>query len=426
MDSNYKFDTLCVQAGYKAEKGAPQVMPIVQNTTYRYYEAEDVAKLFDLESGDYMYSRLGNPTVSTLEKHMAALEGGTAAVAASSGQAATLMTILTLAEKGDHIISSSQVYGGTYNLFAVTLKKLGIDFSFIDTTSKAEDIVKMATPNTKAIFAETLANPALKVLNFKEFNEAANKLGVPLIIDNTLATPYLTKPILHGADIVLHSTTKFSDGHGTSVGGIVIEAGNFDWGKSHKFLSLTTPDESYHGLNFYEKFGDTAFSTKLRATMLRDLGGAMSPMNAFLTHQGLKTLHLRMERHTENALKLAEFLNNHNKVDWVIYPGLKTDPSYNLASMYMPKGAGGVLSFGVHGGREKGEILLRNLNLSSLVVHVGDIKTSVLHPASTTHRQMTEEEQVKAGISPELIRVSVGIEDIEDIIEDFDKALSSL
>ncbi|MFA5637658.1 MAG: O-acetylhomoserine aminocarboxypropyltransferase/cysteine synthase family protein [Anaerovoracaceae bacterium] len=426
MDSNYKFDTLCVQAGYKAEKGAPQVMPIVQNTTYRYYEAEDVAKLFDLESGDYMYSRLGNPTVSTLEKHMAALEGGTAAVAASSGQAATLMTILTLAEKGDHIISSSQVYGGTYNLFAVTLKKLGIDFSFIDTTSKAEDIVKMATPNTKAIFAETLANPALKVLNFKEFKEAANKLGVPLIIDNTLATPYLTKPILHGADIVLHSTTKFSDGHGTSVGGIVIEAGNFDWGKSHKFLSLTTPDESYHGLNFYEKFGDTAFSTKLRATMLRDLGGAMSPMNAFLTHQGLKTLHLRMERHTENALKLAEFLNNHNKVDWVIYPGLKTDPSYNLASMYMPKGAGGVLSFGVHGGREKGEILLRNLNLSSLVVHVGDIKTSVLHPASTTHRQMTEEEQVKAGISPELIRVSVGIEDIEDIIEDFDKALSSL
>ncbi|NLB24581.1 MAG: O-acetylhomoserine aminocarboxypropyltransferase/cysteine synthase [Clostridiales bacterium] len=426
MDSNYKFDTLCVQAGYKADKGAPQVMPIVQNTTYRYYEAEDVAKLFDLESGDYMYSRLGNPTVSTLEKHMAALEGGTAAVAASSGQAATLMTILTLAEKGDHIISSSQVYGGTYNLFAVTLKKLGIDFSFIDTTSKAEDIVKMATPNTKAIFAETLANPALKVLNFKEFKEAANKLGVPLIIDNTLATPYLTKPILHGADIVLHSTTKFSDGHGTSVGGIVIEAGNFDWGKSHKFLSLTTPDESYHGLNFYEKFGDTAFSTKLRATMLRDLGGAMSPMNAFLTHQGLKTLHLRMERHTENALKLAEFLNNHNKVDWVIYPGLKTDPSYNLASMYMPKGAGGVLSFGVHGGREKGEILLRNLNLSSLVVHVGDIKTSVLHPASTTHRQMTEEEQVKAGISPELIRVSVGIEDIEDIIEDFDKALSSL
>ena len=426
MDSNYKFDTLCVQAGYKAEKGAPQVMPIVQNTTYRYYEAEDVAKLFDLESGDYMYSRLGNPTVSTLEKHMAALEGGTAAVAASSGQAATLMTVLTLAEKGDHIISSSQVYGGTYNLFAVTLKKLGIDFSFIDTTSKAEDIVKMATPNTKAIFAETLANPALKVLNFKEFKEAANKLGVPLIIDNTLATPYLTKPILHGADIVLHSTTKFSDGHGTSVGGIVIDAGTFDWGKSDKFLSLTTPDESYHGLNFYEKFGDTAFATKLRATMLRDLGGAMSPMNAFLTHQGLKTLHLRMERHTENALKLAEFLNNHNKVDWVIYPGLKTDPSYNLASMYMPKGAGGVLSFGVHGGREKGEILLRNLNLSSLVVHVGDIKTSVLHPASTTHRQMTEEEQVKAGISPELIRVSVGIEDIEDIIEDFDKALSSL
>ncbi len=426
MDSNYKFDTLCVQAGYKAEKGAPQVMPIVQNTTYRYYEAEDVAKLFDLESGDYMYSRLGNPTVSALEKHMAALEGGTAAVAASSGQAATLMTVLTLAEKGDHIISSSQVYGGTYNLFAVTLKKLDIDFSFIDTTSKAEDIIKMATPNTKAIFAETLANPALKVLNFKEFNEAANKLGIPLIIDNTLATPYLTKPILHGADIVLHSTTKFSDGHGTSVGGIVIDAGTFDWGKSDKFLSLTTPDESYHGLNFYEKFGDTAFATKLRATMLRDLGGAMSPMNAFLTHQGLKTLHLRMERHTENALKLAEFLNNHNKVDWVIYPGLKTDPSYNLASMYMPKGAGGVLSFGVHGGREKGEILLRNLNLSSLVVHVGDIKTSVLHPASTTHRQMTEEEQVKAGISPELIRVSVGIEDIEDIIEDFDKALSSL
>ena len=427
MDSKkYNFETLCVQGGYKAEKGAPQVMPIVQSTTYRYYDSEDVAKLFDLESGDYMYSRLGNPTLSALENHMAELEGGKGALSASSGQAATLMTILNLCEKGDNIIAASQIYGGTHNLFNVTLRKLGIDVVFVNTSDPVEEIAAKATSNTKALFAETLANPALIVLDFKKFRALADRLEIPLIIDNTLATPALARPIEYGADIVIHSTTKFSDGHASSIGGMVIEAGKFDWSKNRKYPGLTESDPSYHGLKFYEKFGPTAFTVKMRATMLRDLGCTMAPMNAFLTHQGLQTLHLRMERHSQNALALAQYLENHDKVDWVTYPGLKSDPSYNLASMYMPKGAGGVLSFGVKGGRKAGEKLLSQLQLSSMVVHVGDIRTSVLHPASTTHRQLSEEEQIKGGIRPELIRVSVGIESIEDIVEDFESALAKL
>lgn len=420
------FETICVQGGYKAASGEPQVLPIAQNTTYRYYNAKDVAELFDLESPNFMYTRLGNPTLSALENHMAALEGGTAALSASSGQAATLMTILNICQAGDHVISSGSIYGGTYNLFSVTLKKLGIDVSFVDIHSSVEEITAAAKPATKAIFAETLANPALHVLDFVKFKAAAIEIGVPLIVDNTLATPALTRPIEFGADIVIHSTTKYSDGHASCLGGMVIEAGTFDWGASDKYPGLTQPDESYHGLCFYEKFGPTAFCTKMRTTMLRDFGCTMAPMNAYLTHQGLQTLHLRMERHSQNALALAEFLEAHPMVDWVIYPGLKNDRSYPLAKLYMPKGAGGVLSFGVKGGREAGEKFLELLDLTSIVVHVGDIRTSALHPASTTHRQLTEEQQIAGGIRPELIRVSVGIENVEDIKADFDQALSRI
>jgi len=420
------FETICVQGGYQAKKGEPQVVPIVQNTTYRYYTTPDVAALFDLESVDFMYTRLGNPTLSVLENHMAELEGGTGALSASSGQAATLMTLLNICQVGDHIISSSSIYGGTFNLLAVSLKKMGIEVTFVDVKDSIETIVEAARPTTKAIFAETLANPALVVLDFDKFKKASLELGVPLIVDNTLATPALARPIEYGADIVIHSTTKYADGHASSLGGMVIEAGTFDWGASNKYPGLTEPDDSYHGLCFYEKFGKTAFTVKMRTTMLRDFGCTMAPMNAFLTHQGLQTLHLRMERHSQNALALAQYLEKHPKVDWVTYPGLASDSSYALASMYMPKGAGGVLSFGVNGGRAKGEAFLENLELSSIVVHVGDIRTSVLHPASTTHRQLTEEQQIAGGIRPELIRVSVGIESIEDIREDFERALERL
>lgn len=420
---NYELETACVHGTYKAASGEPQQLPISQNTTYRYYNAKDVAALFDLESGGYMYSRLGNPTVSALEEKMALLEGGTAGLAASSGQSATLMTMLNICQAGDHIISSASIYGGTYNLLGVTLRKMGIEVSFVDQDMSLENIVAHQKKNTKAIFAETLANPALKVLDFEKFSQAAKVIGVPFIVDNTLATPVLCRPIEYGADIVIHSTTKYADGHGSCVGGMVVEAGNFDWSASGKFPDMTEPDPSYHGLKFYEKFGNIAFALKLRAQMLRDMGCTMSPMNAYLTHQGLQTLHLRMERHSENALALAKYLEKHENVEWVKYPGLESDPNYELAKKYLPKGASGVLSFGVKGGKDAGEKFLERLELSSIVVHVGDIRTSVLHPASTTHRQLTEEEQLKAGISPELIRVSVGIESIKDIIADFENAL---
>lgn len=423
----YKIETSCIQAGYKAESGQPQVLPIVQNTTYRYYNGEDVAKLFDLESADFMYSRLGSPTVNALEEKMAALEGGTAGIATSAGQAANLIAMLNICQEGDHIVSSSRIYGGTHNLFNVTLKKMGIETTFIDQDAPIDELRKAFKPNTKALFAESLANPALSVLDFEKFSTLAKEAGVPLIVDNTLASPYLCRPLEYGADIVTHSTTKWADGHAVAVGGMVIEGGSFDWDKyADKYPGMVEPDESYHGLKFYEKFGKTAFCTKLRAQMLRDLGCTMSPMNAWLTFQGLDTLHLRMERHSENALKLATFLENHPKVDWVTYPGLESDQYYELAKKYLPKGASGVLSFGVKGGRAGGEKMLENLELASIVVHVGDIRTSVLHPASTTHRQLSEEDQIKGGIKPELIRVSVGCENYEDIEADFAQALERL
>lgn len=417
------FETKCVHGTYKAESGQPQVLPIVQNTTYRYYNAHDVAELFDLDSPNHMYTRLGSPTVDKLEQKMALLEGGTAGMATSSGQAATLITILNICNAGDHVICSTNIYGGTHNLLKVSLRNLGIEVDLIDQDISKDDIVSYAKPNTKAIFGETLGNPALSVLDIEKFAAAAKEIGVPLIVDNTLATPALCRPIEYGANIVIQSTTKYADGHGSCVGGCVVEGGNFDWASSDKFPGLTEPDESYHGTVFYEKFGDAAFCTRLKAVLVRDFGCTMAPMNAYLTHQGLQTLHLRMERHSQNALALAKHLKDHPMVDWIVYPGLEGDKYHELAKKYMPRGASGVLSFGVKGGREAGEKFLENLDLTSVVVHVGDIRTSALHPASTTHRQLSEEDQLAAGIKPSLIRVSVGLESIEDIIADFDQAL---
>lgn len=423
---NMSFETQCVHGAYKAESGQPQVLPIVQNTTYRYYNSEDVAKLFDLESGDFMYTRLGSPTVNALEEKMALLEGGTAGIATSSGMAASFLTIGNLCNAGDHVIAAANIYGGTHNLFGVSLKRLGIEVSFVNQDAPYEEIMSYVRPETKAVFGETLGNPALSVLDFEKFSKVAKAAGVPLVVDNTLASPALCRPIEHGADIVLQSTTKFADGHASCVGGVVVEAGTFDWAASGKFPGMVEPDESYHGLSFFEKFKDCAFSVRARAVMLRDFGCTMAPMNAYLTHQGLQTLHLRMERHCENALALAKFLESHEMVDWVFYPGLESNPYYELAQKYLPKGAGGVLSFGVKGGKAAGEKFLSNLKLTSIVVHVGDIRTSVLHPASTTHRQLSEEEQIAGGIKPELIRVSVGLENIEDIKADFDQALKAV
>ncbi len=425
------FETKCVHGSYRAESGQPQNMPIIQSTTYRYYNAPDVAALFDLDSPYHMYARLGSPTVDALEQKMALLESGTAGMAASSGQAANLVSLLNICKAGDHVLSGTNIYGGTYNLFNVTLRRLGINVEFFDQDMSAEEIIKLQRPNTKALFGETLGNPALSVLDIEKFAFAANEMKVPLIVDNTLATPALCRPIEYGAHIVTHSTTKFADGHGTSIGGCVIEGGNFDWTVKDedgnlKFPEMAAPDESYHGLNFYEKFGEAAFCTRLKAVLIRDLGCTMSPMNAYLTHQGLQTLDVRMERHVKNAVKVAEFLKDHPMVEWIVYPGLEGDKYYELAKKYMPKGASAVMSFGVKGGREAGEKFLEKLELCSIVVHVGDIHTSVLHPASTTHRQLSEEAQLAAGIDPGLIRLSVGLENVDDIIEDLDQALNKV
>lgn len=423
----YDIKTKLVHSGYKAAKGEPQVLPIVQNTTYRYYNTEDVADLFDLKTGDFMYSRLGSPTPSALEVKMADLEGGKAAVATSSGQSATLTAILNIAQAGDNIIASKAIYGGTYNLLGVTMKKMGIDVTFVDQDLPLEQLVSLGKENTKAIFAETLANPTLKILDLEKFVQLGEALQVPLIVDNTLATPCLCRPIEYGANIVIHSTTKWADGHGTSVGGMVIDGGNFDWSKNSKFPGMVEADDSYHGLSFFKSFGEVSFAVKLRAQLLRDLGCAMAPMNGFLTFQGLSTLALRMERHSSNALQLSQHLEGHPLVAWVKYPGLEKDEEHSrLKKYFYNEAGGGVLSFGVKGGKEAGSKFIEALELSSLVVHVGDIRTSVLHPSSTTHRQLSEEEQVSAGIKPELIRVSVGCEAIEDIIEDFDRALEAI
>lgn len=417
------FNSACVHGTYRAQSGQPQELPIAQSTTYRYYDTADVAAMFDLKSDNHMYTRISNPTVAALEGKMNLLEGGVAAVATSSGQSAILMALLNICQAGDHILASTNIYGGSHNLIAVTFEKLGISHTLINPNASLEEIIAAATPNTKVLFAETIANPALTVLDFEKWSAAAKAIGVPLMVDNTLATPYCCRPLELGADIVLHSTTKYSDGHATSVGGIVIDGGSFDWEASGKYPQLTQPDESYHGLVYTKEFGKSAYAVKLRSQLLRDFGAVMAPQNAFLTHLGLETLHLRMQRHCENALALAKHLQQSRYVQWVNYPGLETSTDHSLATKYLPKGCGGVLAFGVKGGLAAGKTFIENLEMTSLVVHVGDLRTSVLHPSSTTHRQLSEADQLAAGIRPELIRVSIGIEDIADIIADFDQAL---
>ena len=424
MKNSYAFETNCVHGAYRAKGGEPQNVPIAQSTTYRYSTCDEVAKLFDLTADTHMYTRISNPTVEQLEKKFALLEGGTAATATSSGQSAVMCALLNICQCGDHVLASSNIYGGSHNLLDVTFRRFGMDATFIDPDAPEDELLAAVQPNTKALYAESLANPALTVLDFDKWARVAQKAGVPLIVDNTLASPALCRPFEHGADIVVESTTKWSDGNASSVGGIVVDGGRFDWAKSGRYPGLTEPDESYHGLVYTQAFPDHPFATKLRAQLLRDLGCVLSPMNAYLTLSGLQTLHLRMARHSENALALAQHLAVSPYVQWVNYPGLAGTKYYDLAQKYLPDGQGGVLCFGVRGGKAAGQKFIENLQLVSLVVHVGDIRTSVLHPGSTTHRQLTDEQQIAAGVSPELIRVSVGIENIGDILADVDQALA--
>lgn len=418
-----KIETKCIQEGYKPKNGEPRVLPIYQSTTYKYDSADYMGKLFDLEADGYFYTRLANPTVGCVEEKIAALEGGVGAMMTSSGQAATLMAVMTIAQAGDHVVCSAAVYGGTFNLLAVTLKKFGIDTTFVNPDDDYETIAKAFKENTKAVLGETIANPALNVLDIEKFAKLAHDHGVPLIVDNTFATPVLCRPFEHGADIVTHSTSKYMDGHAVSLGGVVVDSGNFDWAASGKYPEFTVPDESYHGVVYTEKFGKLAFITKARAQLMRDLGSTPSPQNAFLLNLGLETLHLRIMRHSENAKKVAEFLENDSRVAWVNYPGLASSKYKPLVEKYLPLGASGVISFGVKGGREAATKFLDNLKLAAIVTHVADARTCALHPASTTHRQMTDEQLKECGISADLIRLSVGIENAGDIIADVDQAL---
>ena len=425
MNEAWKIETRAVQCGYEPGNGDPRVMPITQSTTYKYDSAQEVADLFDLKAPGFFYSRLANPTVEAFEKKIAALEGGVAAVGTSSGQTANALAILNICTCGDHFVAVSSLYGGSVSLFTNTMKKMGISVSYVNPDATAEEITKAFRPNTKALFAEALANPALIVLDFDKFSQIAKKFEVPFIVDNTFPSPVLCRPLELGADIVTHSATKFLDGHATSVGGVIVEGGKFNC-KNGKFKEFTEPDESYHGIVYSEAFPACPFSVKARVQWLRDFGCIMAPMNAWLTNLGLETLHIRLERHSSNALALAKFLKIHPKVAWVNYPGLKESPYYELAQKYMPKGAGGVLTFGVKGGRKEGETVMNNLKLAAIVVHVCDVRTGVLHPASMTHRQLNEAEQAAAGVTPDLVRVSVGIENIDDICQDFDQALNSI
>ncbi|MDY3032105.1 MAG: O-acetylhomoserine aminocarboxypropyltransferase/cysteine synthase family protein [Clostridia bacterium] len=420
-----KIETKCVQSGYKPKNGEPRILPIYQSTTYKYDSSEFMGKLFDLEEDGYFYTRLANPTCGCVEEKIAELEGGVGALLTSSGQAATLTAVMNIASAGDHIICSSAVYGGTFNLLGVTLKKFGIDVTFVDPDSDYDTINAAFRSETKAVLGETIANPALTVLDIEKFAKLAHEHGVPLIVDNTFATPVLCRPIEFGADIVIHSTSKYLDGHAAALGGVVVDSGNFDWAASGKFPEFTVPDDSYHGVVYTEKFGRAAFIVKARAQLMRDLGPAPSPQNAFLLNLGMETLHLRMPRHSENALKVAEFLENDERVEWVNYPGLASSKYKPLVDKYLPGGASGVISFGVKGGREAACKLLDSLKLAAIVTHVADARTCALHPASTTHRQMTDEQLTECGVSPDLIRLSVGIESADDIIEDLKQALDA-
>ena len=419
----YAQETICIQGGYEPKNGEPRILPIFQSTTYKYDEADEVAKLFDLEAAGHMYSRISNPTVEALEKKIAEMEGGVGAMATSSGQAANLIAILTICNAGEHVLAMSNLYGGTFTLFTSTLKKMGIEVTFVDHRADDREISSKIQANTKLIFGETIGNPGVDVLDIQRIAEIAHEKSIPLVIDNTFATPYLCRPFEFGADIVTHSTTKYIDGHATSVGGIIVDSGKFDWKSSGKFPHLTESDPSYHGLSYTEKFGAAAYITKARVAFLRDMGSTMSPFNAFLTNLGVETLALRMERHSSNALAAARFLESHPNVSWVNYPLLESSQSFDLARKYLSGGASGIIAFGVKGGVESGKKFIDSLELASLVVHVGDIRTHVLHPASMTHRQLSQEQQIKAGIKPDMIRLSVGIENIDDILADLDQAL---
>ena len=418
-----RLETLCIHGGYRAEDGAPQVLPISQSTTYRHDSPEHLADLFDLKALGHIYTRIGNPTVDALEKKINALEGGVGAVAFSSGQAAITASILTVCSAGDHVVASANLYGGSVTLLTQSLKRLGIEVTLVDPNASVETFESHITENTKVLYGETIGNPGLNVLDFDKFSKLAQKHQLLFIVDNTFATPYLFRPLDHGANIVVHSLTKYIDGHATSLGGVIVDGGNFDYAASNKFEVLTAPDPTYHDLVFTDAFGPAAYAFKARVHVLRDFGGALSPFNAFLIHNSLETLHLRMERHSQNALKLAQYLEGHEKVEWVKYPLLKSHESYELAQKYLSDGASGVLSFGIKDGIDKARDFQKAIELVSLVTHVGDLRTSVLHPASTSHRQLSKEELIKAGVSDDLIRVSVGLEHIDDIIADFENAL---
>lgn len=419
--------TLCVQAGYEPKNGEPRVVPIVQSTTFKYDSSEQMANLFDLKEAGYFYTRLANPTNDAVANKITALEGGVAGILTSSGQAANFYALLNIVSSGDHIVASSAIYGGTYNLIANTMKKLGIEATFVEPDVSLEDLNKAFKENTKAVFGETLSNPSLSVLDIETFAKAAHDHGVPLIVDNTFPTPIFLRPIEWGADIVTHSTTKYMNGFANSVGGVVVDSGNFDWTKhKDKFPGLTEPDESYHGVVYTETFGKGAYITKMTTTLMRDLGSIPSPQNSFYLGIGLETLHLRMPRHYENALALAKYLKANDKISWITFPGLEDDSQYELAQKYLPDGSCGVIAFGIKGGREAATKFMDSLKLAAVVTHVADSRTCVLHPASTTHRQMNDEELAHAGISPDLIRMSVGIEDADDIIKDVEQALANL
>ena len=419
--------TLCVQAGYEPKNGEPRVLPIIQSTTFKYDSSEQMGNLFDLKEAGYFYTRLANPTNDAVANKITALEGGVAGILTSSGQAANFYALLNILKAGDHVISSSAIYGGTYNLIAHTMKDLGIESTFVDPAISLEDLNKEFKENTKAVFGETLSNPSLQILDIETFAKAAHDHGVPLIVDNTFPTPIFLRPIEWGADIVTHSTTKYMNGFANSVGGAVIDTGNFDWSKhKDKFPGLTEPDETYHGVVYTESFGKGAYITKMTTTLMRDLGSIPSPQNSFYLGIGLETLHLRMPRHYENALAVAKFLENNDKISWVSFSALEKDSQHELAKKYLPEGSCGVISFGVKGGRDAATKFMDSLKLAAVVTHVADSRTCVLHPASTTHRQMNEEELRQAGISSDLIRMSVGIEDAEDIIEDIKGALEAI
>ncbi|MBU3089645.1 O-acetylhomoserine aminocarboxypropyltransferase/cysteine synthase [Clostridium gasigenes] len=425
MNKEWNLGTICIQGGYEPKAGETRVLPIFQSTTYKYDDPDYLEEVFNLKAAGHLYSRISNPTVAALEEKFAMLEGGVGAVATASGQSAVLYSILNLCSVGDHIISASTLYGGTINLFTVNLKKMGIEVDFVDPEASVEEILSKAKENTKLIYGETIGNPGLNVLDFDKFSTVAKKLDVPFIVDNTVGTPYLCNVFEHGVNISVHSTTKYSDGHAQAIGGIIVDGGNFNWDNG-KNLELVEPDPSYHGIKYVEEFKDAAYITKLRVTLLRDLGACQSPFNAYLTNLGLETLHLRMDRHCENALQLAKWLSNHPKVSWVNYPGLEGNSQYDRAQKYLKKGSSGLLTFGIKGGIEEAKNFTRALKLVALVVTLGDTRSSILHPATTTHNQLSEEEQRTSGVTPDLLRVSVGVEDIRDIIKDFEEGFKSI